>query len=126
MRKILLIAAILVSLTAGAQVHNDASKQMRYVNIEPQSIPAWMQYQVGAPQINRLYMKLVDDDLGTSAIFTYQLCGAVVIDGNTTNYVPIKTGTYTISGSSYATWDANDNSIPFKLLAPVMNLVITD
>lgn len=125
MNKLLLAAALLLSLCAGAQtIHKDGKRS--YVNVQPKQVPTWL--RTSATTITRLYVRLVDDNLSSEGILLYELRGGVVIDSTTTNYVVIASGYYYLSDSDYLEWDANNNFEAFEYVAGQadLNLVIID
>lgn len=128
MKHIILIAlaSIWLHSAQAITVHTDSSNNMSYVNISPASVPTWLQYGNNATQIKRLYVSLVSDNLSNVATFTFQVAGEVVIDSNTRNYPFLKSGSFTISDTAYTNWNANDNTVPFQMIAPVLGFTIID
>lgn len=128
MKQIILIALASIWLhTASAiTVHTDSTNNMSYVNVSATSVPTWMQYGNNATQVKRLYVSLTSDNLYNVATFTFQVAGEVVIDSVTRNYPFLKSGSFSISDTAYTNWNANDNTIPFQMIAPALGFTIID
>lgn len=109
---------ILLSATAyGQSVHYDTVAARAYVNIAPVAVPAYMRT---VSTITRLYVTLDNDNLFSSGVFRYELRGTS--DGN---YTVVTSGTYSISGSDYTNWNANDNMAAFQYVAGKAELNLT-
>jgi hypothetical protein len=128
MRKtILYFATVALSLSAtGQTVRVDSASNMSYVRVVPQSVPLWMQYENNAPTITRLYVSLVNDNLANTAIFNFTVNGEVVIDSETKMHPPLKSGRFSITDTAYTNWNANDNTVPFKKIIPILGLQFVD
>jgi len=74
--------------------------------------------------VKRLYVQLSADNLSNVATFTFYVAGEVVIDSETRNYLFLKSGSFTISDTAYTNWNANDNTVPFQMIAPQLGLTI--
>ena len=99
---------------------------MSYVNVTPSAIPLWMQYDNNATQVKRLYVSLVSDNLSNNATFVFNVAGEVVIDSETRMYPVMKSGNFSLTDTAYTNWNANDNTIPFQIIAPVLGFTIID
>jgi hypothetical protein len=99
---------------------------MSYVNVTPSAIPLWLQYGNNATQVKRLYVSLVADNLSNQATFVFNVAGEVVIDSETRMYPVMKSGNFSLTDTAYTNWNANDNTIPFQIIAPVLGFTIID
>ena len=121
---LLALASIWLHSAQAITVHRDSTSNMSYVNVSPTSVPTWLQYGNNATQVKRLYVQLSADNLSNVATFTFYVAGEVVIDSETRNYPFLKSGSFTISDTAYTNWNANDNTIPFQMIAPQLGLTI--
>ena len=120
------IASIWLHSAQAITVHRDNTNNMSYVNVTPSAIPLWLQYGNNATQVKRLYVSLVADNLSNTATFVFNVAGEVVIDSETRNYPIIKSGNFSLTDTAYTNWNANDNTIPFQIIAPVLGFTIID
>lgn len=120
------IASIWLHSAQAITVHRDSTNNMSYVNVTPSSIPLWMQYGNNATQVKRLYVSLVSDNLSNNATFVFNVAGEVVIDSETRMYPVMKSGNFSLTDTAYTNWNANDNTIPFQIIAPVLGFTIID
>jgi hypothetical protein len=120
------IASIWLHSAQAITVHRDSANNMSYVNVTPVSIPLWMQYGNNATQVKRLYVSLVADNLSNQATFVFNVAGEVVIDSETRNYPIMKSGNFSLTDTAYTNWNANDNTIPFQIIAPMLGFTIID
>lgn len=121
---LLALASIWLHSAQAITVHRDSTNNMSYVNVLPTSVPVWLQYGNNATQVKRLYVQLSADNLSNVATFTFYVAGEVMIDSETRNYPFLKSGSFTISDTAYTNWNANDNTIPFQMIAPQLGLTI--
>lgn len=128
MKHLLLIALASIWLhTASAiTVHRDSSNNQSYVNVTATSVPLWLQYGNNATQVKRLYVSLSSDNLSNVATFTFGVAGEVVIDSVTRMYPVLKSGNFSLTDTAYPNWNANDNTVPFQIIAPTLGLTIID
>lgn len=121
-----LLASIwLHSASATTTVRKDPSNGLSYVNVTGDTVPLWLSYGMNVTNVKRLYIVL-NDNLYDRATFTFSVAGEVVIDSVTRNYPVLKTGAFALSDSAYAAWNANDNRVPFEIIAPSLGLTIVD
>lgn len=124
MKHIILIAlaSIWLHSAQAITVHNDNIGT--YVNVSGGALPKFMYYGYDTMVVKRIYVSITHDNLFNQATFTFQVAGEVVIDSNTRNYPFLKSGSFTISDTAYTNWNANDNTIPFQMIAPQLGLTI--
>jgi hypothetical protein len=120
------IASIWLHSAQAITVHRDSTNNMSYVNVTPTAIPLWLQYGNNATQVKRLYVSLVSDNLSNNATFVFNVAGEVVIDSETRMYPVMKSGNFSLTDTAYTNWNANDNTIPFQIIAPVLGFTIID
>lgn len=120
------IASIWLHSAQAITVHRDSTNNMSYVNVTPSAIPLWMQYDNNATQVKRLYVSLVSDNLSNNATFVFNVAGEVVIDSETRMYPVMKSGNFSLTDTAYTNWNANDNTIPFQIIAPTLGFTIID
>jgi hypothetical protein len=123
---LLVIAAVWLHSAQAITVHRDSTNNMSYVNVTPSAIPLWMQYDNNATQVKRLYVSLVSDNLSNNATFVFNVAGEVVIDSETRMYPVMKSGNFSLTDTAYTNWNANDNTIPFQIIAPTLGFTIID
>lgn len=121
---LLALASIWLHSAQAITVRRDSTNNMSYVNVTPANVPTWLQYGNNAATVKRLYVQLSADNLSNVATFTFYVAGEVVIDSNTRNYPFLKSGSFTISDTAYTNWNANDNTVPFQMIAPQLGLTI--
>ena len=89
-----------------------------------QSVNVWVNGEQKAA--NQLSLRIIADDLSSSATFYYELIDQTVDpEGNTTNTV-LTNGNSSLSGTEYNSWDESSdvNDEAYVLIAAKLNLTL--
>jgi hypothetical protein len=119
---LMVMAFAFSAATCAQEVQKDTAASASYMLINTVALPAYMQYGTGITTMTRLYMKPLDGDFSNEAGFIFELRG---LDPNGA-YSVIKRGVFRMTDSVYTSWDRNDATHPFILLAASLGVTISE